>query len=100
MKDILKGTKRLMSRGFSKSLDYVEIVGNKLPHPATIFALLALLVMIISWLASTFSYQAVHPVSGDIIEANSLFSSDGIRWIYTNIIWNFVNFPPWVMYWL
>lgn len=94
MKDILKGTKRFMSRGFARSLDYVEIVGNKLPHPATIFALLALLVMIISWLASTFSYQAIHPVSGDIIEANSLFSSDGIRWIYTNIIWNFVNFPP------
>jgi len=94
MKDILKGTRRFMARGFARSLDYVEIVGNKLPHPATIFAMLALLVMILSWLASTFSYQAVHPVSGDIIKANSLFSSDGIRWIYTNIIWNFVNFPP------
>ncbi len=94
MKDILKGTKRFMARGFARSLDYVEIVGNKLPHPATIFALLALLVMIFSWLASTLSYQAVHPVSGEIIKANSLFSSDGIRWIYTNIIWNFVNFPP------
>ncbi|MBS0010008.1 MAG: AbgT family transporter [Bacteroidales bacterium] len=94
MKNILTVSKRLLSRGFSRSLDVVEIVGNRLPHPATIFALLALLVMILSWLASAFSYQAEHPVTGDLITANSLFSSDGIRWIYTNIIWNFVNFPP------
>jgi p-aminobenzoyl-glutamate transporter AbgT len=32
-------------------LDYVEIAGNKLPHPATLFAGLALLVVIISWIA-------------------------------------------------
>ncbi|MGM0667248.1 MAG: AbgT family transporter [Bacteroidota bacterium] len=94
MKNILTVSRRLMTRGFSRSLDFVEIVGNRLPHPATIFALLALLVMILSWLASAFSYQAEHPVTGDFITANSLFSSDGIRWIYTNIIWNFVNFPP------
>jgi aminobenzoyl-glutamate transport protein len=94
MKNFFTRFRKMLSRGFTKSLDYIEIIGNKLPHPATIFALLALLVMVISWLASTMSYQAIHPVTGEMISANSLFSSEGIRWIYTNITKNFVNFPP------
>jgi|GEM_PF-3649744 len=36
---------------FLRMLDYVEIIGNKLPHPATLYAGLALLVVILSWIA-------------------------------------------------
>ena len=32
-------------------LDAIERGGNSLPHPATIFALLALIVIVASWLA-------------------------------------------------
>ncbi|HOQ49559.1 MAG TPA: AbgT family transporter, partial [Candidatus Kapabacteria bacterium] len=46
---------------FNKSLDIIEIVGNKLPHPATIFGLLALSVAIISFFGDLFNWQAVHP---------------------------------------
>lgn len=94
MKNIAAVLKRGLSRAFAKSLDVIETVGNKLPHPATLFALLALTVMVVSWLAAEFSYQAVHPVSGDPITVKSLISAEGIRWIYTNVIKNFVNFPP------
>ena len=94
MKQIIDAVRKLSSRAFIKSLDYIEIVGNKLPHPATLFALLALLVVVVSWITSSINYQAIHPVSGDPITVNNLISGDGLRWIYTNITRNFVLFPP------
>ncbi|MBW6459052.1 MAG: AbgT family transporter [Bacteroidales bacterium] len=94
MKKNVEKLKGFSSRIFLKSLDYIEIVGNKLPHPATLFALLAVLVVLISWLTAYFGYQAVHPVSGKVIMVNNLVSGDGFRWIYTHIITNFVLFPP------
>jgi len=48
-------------RPFKKILDLIELIGNKLPHPATLFALLALLVVVASWLAKMASVQAIHP---------------------------------------
>jgi hypothetical protein len=94
MKKFAAALKRGTSRAFTKSLDIIETVGNKLPHPATLFALLAITVMIVSWVATQLSYQAIHPVSGDPITVKSLISAEGIRWIYTSVIRNFVNFPP------
>ncbi|MBM3284392.1 MAG: AbgT family transporter [Candidatus Aminicenantes bacterium] len=82
------------SRAFAGSLNAIETIGNKLPHPATLFALLAVVVMIVSWVAAQVSYQAVHPVSGAAVTVKSLISADGVRWIYTNVIRNFVSFPP------
>jgi aminobenzoyl-glutamate transport protein len=38
--------------------------------------------------------SAEHPVDGTIIEARNLLSGDGIRWMYTNLINNFLKFPP------
>ncbi len=94
MNNIWDSIKKVSSKAFSKSLDYIEIIGNKLPHPATLFAMLAVLVMIISWISAQFSAQAIHPVDGSIITVNNLISADGFRWIYTNIIGNFLKFPP------
>jgi aminobenzoyl-glutamate transport protein len=84
----------IVTRIFKKSLDWIEIVGNKLPHPATLFALLAVLVVIASWLADTFSLQAIHPADHSIITVNNLLSPTGLRWIYTHVVLNFVTFPP------
>lgn len=86
--------KDAVSKAFNKSLDYIEIIGNKLPHPATLFGLLALIVIILSWFGGMLNWQAVHPADGSTISVKSLLSGDGIRWMYTNITANFVNFPP------
>jgi aminobenzoyl-glutamate transport protein len=94
MKDFLKALKGFSSRAFAKSLDWIEIVGNKLPHPATLFFLLAVAVMVLSWVSALFSVNAQHPVDGTLITVNNLISGDGFRWIYTNIIANFLKFPP------
>jgi aminobenzoyl-glutamate transport protein len=84
----------IVTRIFKKSLDWIEVVGNKLPHPATLFALLAVLVVIASWLAELFSFQAIHPADHSIITVNNLLSPTGLRWIYTHVVLNFVTFPP------
>ncbi len=84
----------ILKRSPKKALDLIEFTGNKLPHPATLFALLALLVVLASWIAEMFSVQAVHPVDQSVISVNSLLSPDGLRWAYTHIMSNFVKFPP------
>lgn len=87
-------SKNLASRIFNKSLDYIEIVGNKLPHPATLFGILALIVVFLSWLGNLLAWEVIHPADGSRITVKSLVDGDGIRWIYTNVTHNFVNFPP------
>lgn len=84
----------LASKLFNKSLDYIEIIGNKLPHPATLFGLLALIVAIISLIGSIFNLTAIHPADGSTITVRNLLDGDGLRWIYENVVHNFVNFPP------
>src|SRR5690606_34071560 len=85
------GTKRPF---FLRMLDYVEIVGNKLPHPATLFAGWALLLVLISWIGHIAGTTAQHPVDGQTIYAKSLLSGEGLRWMYENILHNFLKFPP------
>ena len=79
---------------FSKILDGIEKVGNRLPHPASLFFMMALFVAAVSALFSWMGSSAIHPATGELIEVNNLLSADGIRWIYTNIEPNFVKFPP------
>lgn len=85
---------RFAKRAFNKSLDVIEKVGNRLPHPATIFAMLAVIVIFVSWIAYKLNVGAVHPADGSEIAVRNLFSGEGFRWIYTNILKNFLSFPP------
>jgi len=94
MKTLLMRIRRKSGKIFARSLDWVEIIGNRLPHPATLFALLAVIVVIISWIGHAVGTHAQHPVDGTIIEARNLLNGDGIRWMYTNLINNFLKFPP------
>lgn len=94
MKNVLKKLNLKMAKIFSKTLDFVEVVGNKLPHPATLFALLALIVVVLSWVAYKLDVSALHPSGDEVITVNNLISSEGFRWMYTNILKNFLHFPP------
>ena len=79
---------------FARVLDTIEVVGNRLPHPATLFLMMAATVALLSWWASAVGLQATHPATGEVIAVKNLLNADGIRWIYTNVESNFVNFPP------
>ncbi|UFP93518.1 AbgT family transporter [Gloeobacter morelensis] len=75
-------------------LNRVEAVGNRLPDPLTLFALFALAMPALSWLAVQSGWSVVHPVSGKTIEAVNLLTSEGIRRMLTEAIANFTGFPP------
>lgn len=78
----------------NRSLSLIEKVGNALPHPATLFALFALGVIIISGIVSIFDIQVIHPGTGEIIKPISLLSIEGIHRILTSMVINFTSFAP------
>jgi aminobenzoyl-glutamate transport protein len=85
-----------------KLLDGVERVGNKVPHPAVIFFILAGLVIVLSHLlyllGTSVTYDVVNPQTHHVETAsatvNSLLSADGIRFMLTSMVRNFSNFGP------
>ncbi|MCI0488853.1 MAG: AbgT family transporter, partial [Blastocatellia bacterium] len=60
------------TRWLTRSLGFIEKVGNALPHPATLFGLLALAVIIISAIAARFDLTVTHPGTGETIQPVSL----------------------------
>jgi len=78
----------------NRFLTVIEKVGNALPHPATLFALFALGVIILSWLASLFNIHVIHPGTGETIEPVSLLSIRGLHRILTSMVTNFTGFAP------
>ncbi|SCI14495.1 Aminobenzoyl-glutamate transport protein [uncultured Clostridium sp.] len=83
-------------------LDYVEMIGNLLPHPATLFIILSVSIVILSaimgGMGTNVTYEAVDTTTEAIVQntvtAQSLLSADGIRFIFTNVISNFTSFYP------
>ncbi len=75
-------------------LDVVERVGNALPDAATLFALLALLVVVVSGIAYALGTSATHPATGETINVVNLMSAQGLRRIMTEAVRNFTAFPP------
>lgn len=75
-------------------LDGVEAVGNKLPQPVSLFAILMVLVLVASWVAGVVGISAVHPGSGETIKAVNLLSAEGIRRIFVDMVSVFAGFPP------
>ena len=87
---------------FARFLDGVEWLGNLLPHPVSLFALLALLIVLISGLFGALGVAVVDPrpagspnVADDgMIRAVSLMNGDGLRRIFTGLVDNFTGFAP------
>ncbi|MCD8370485.1 MAG: AbgT family transporter [Clostridiales bacterium] len=82
------------ARKGGKVLDFIERVGNKLPHPYILFLWLCLILAVISLLCSVGGVSVVNPTSGDTVVANSLLSKDGLIWLLKNLLSNFQNFAP------
>lgn len=79
---------------FQRFLNLIERVGNILPNPATLFAGLALVIVLLSaWLGSA-GVAVVHPANGQAIAIVNLFTIDGLHRMLVNVVPNFVGFPP------
>jgi aminobenzoyl-glutamate transport protein len=83
-------------------LDFVERVGNKVPHPAVLFFLLIVLIVVLSqvlqWAGASVTYERLNPETHrtELVTtgARGLLSGDGISFIFTSVVPNFVNFGP------
>jgi len=75
-------------------LHAVERAGNALPHPATLFFLLAVTVILVSALAAGFGLTVTHPGTGRTVEAVNLLSVAGLHRILTSLVTNFTGFAP------
>ncbi|SDK33469.1 AbgT family transporter [Lacicoccus qingdaonensis] len=81
-------------------LNNIESIGNKLPHPVTIFLLFTLAVIVISHilylLDVSVSFTGVNSETGNReemdVSAISLLTGDGIAYIFTSVTENFTSF--------
>jgi aminobenzoyl-glutamate transport protein len=77
-----------------RSLAIIEKGGNALPHPATLFGLLALAVVLLSAIGAQMNLQATHPGTGKLIQPVNLVSIPGLHRILTSLVTNFTSFAP------
>ncbi|MCY2959728.1 MAG: AbgT family transporter [Planctomycetota bacterium] len=75
-------------------LRWIERVGNGLPHPATLFLCLAVLVVVASELAVRSGVEVARPGTGEIVRPVSLMTIDGLHRILTSLVTNFTGFAP------
>ncbi len=81
-------------------LDRLERAGNRLPDPATLFLVGSLIVMVVSQLAAWLGWSVEKLVrqEGTLVReqvtAVSLLDSDGLWWVFSSLVENFVTFPP------
>ncbi|MCB0769574.1 MAG: AbgT family transporter [Flavobacteriales bacterium] len=80
--------------GVDRFLSVIEKAGNALPHPATLFALLAFVVVLLSGLFSLTGISALHPGTGETITPFNLLSVEGLHMILTKMVVNFTAFAP------
>lgn len=83
-----------------KMLDVVERVGNRVPHPVLIFVILIGIVIALSAILGAMgvsvSFQQVNYETDKIepmtVTARSLLTVEGIRFMFTGVVQNFMNF--------
>ena len=83
---------------FNGFLNFVERVGNKLPHPATIFVILSVVVIIVSEFAARSGLSATYydaKEKADVsVQAISLLNGAGLRYMFDSATKNFTGFAP------
>jgi aminobenzoyl-glutamate transport protein len=87
---------------FNRFLAGVEWLGNLLPHPVTLFALLSLFIVLLSGLLGYMDIAVADPrplgaegrEADGMIEVISLMNGEGLARIVTGLVTNFTNFAP------
>lgn len=78
----------------NKVLDWIEKMGNKLPHPFWMFVWITIFVVLISFITSFLGVQATDPATGEVVKAQNLLSGDGLRRFLQEMVTNFAHFAP------
>ncbi|KAF0191869.1 MAG: hypothetical protein FD165_1592 [Gammaproteobacteria bacterium] len=95
-----------MTSGMNRTriLDWIEHTGNRLPAPATLFFIGATLIMVLSQLAMDLGWAVDKIVVQDVdgkrlqvvqtVTAVGMLNSDGLWWLLSHMVSNFMAFPP------
>ena len=93
-------TKTKKGNLYSRWLNGIETIGNRLPHPIALFAIFTLAVVVLSAICSMLGVSATGEliVDGELKETTvsvvSLLSKEGITYMLKNIVTNFTNYAP------
>ncbi|QDF66563.1 AbgT family transporter [Shewanella sp. SNU WT4] len=79
------------SRGF---IDIVERAGNALPNITMLFVYALILCMLLSLGLSYLQFDYVHPLSGEAVIVNNMFTPQRLIDFTLALVNNFVNYPP------
>ncbi len=85
-----------------KCLDGIEVVGNRLPHPVTLFAIFCVAVALISAVAESAGLsvtadildRATNEVKETTVSAVSLLNGAGFKYMLESAVTNFTSFAP------
>ena len=77
-----------------KFLNIIERGGNALPHPASLFGIFALLVLVFSALGAWLDWSVTHPATGETIRTVNLLSVEGLSRIIVELVHNYTSFAP------
>ncbi len=79
------------NRGFIR---FIEKGGNSLPHPAILFALFALVTLLISGIGYWLGWSGIHPATGETVGVINLLSKDGLHRILLDMVTSYTSFAP------
>lgn len=77
-----------------RTLGTIERIGNALPHPASLFAILAAAIVVISAIAVAIGLEVTHPGTGQTVKPVSLLTLNGLHRMLTEAVKNFTGFAP------
>lgn len=78
----------------NRILNKVEIIGNKLPDPAVLFAALLVIIWGLSLIFAQFSYSEIDPRSGAPVEVQNLLAPAAMASFLANMVTTFTSFAP------
>ncbi|MDF3126107.1 AbgT family transporter [Rheinheimera sp. 1928-s] len=78
----------------NRSLNAIERIGNKLPDPAILFALLMFVVWGLSWALSGVTFTDIDPRTGQPFQVKNLLEGAAFADFMSKMVSTFVNFPP------
>lgn len=78
----------------NRTLNGIETIGNKLPDPAFLFAILMITVWILSWLLCSVEFSEIDPRTKLPIEIKNLLSGTAFTTFMSQMVTNFTAFPP------
>lgn len=61
-------------------------------HPTTLFALLTLLLVLLSWMAEAYGLQTLHPTTQEPVVVQSVLNAEGMRWLLRHAVSNLYDY--------